>query len=216
MKFLVLLLVPFALFSQDPWKNVYTENAWTERDTWQKPQELIKQLNLPDGGQVADIGCHEGYMTVKLAKAVGPKGKVYAVEIDQSRLDKLKNHLAERKITNVNLVKGDYDNPKLPVQSLDAVIILDTYHEMDDHDQILQHVKAALKTGGRIVICEPIAEDRKNKTRKEQENRHELGLNYALEDLTKAGFQIITKKEKFVDRTRVKGDTMWMIVARKN
>ena len=215
MKFLLLLLLPCTLLSQDPWKNVYTESAWQERDTWQKPQELIRQLNIREGGAVADIGCHEGYMTMKLSKVVGGRGKVFAVEVDQSKLNKLKDHLEERKITNVKLVKGDNDNPKLPPQSLDAVVILDTYHEMDDHDKILQHIKVALKPGGRIVICEPIADQRKDKSRSEQEARHELGMNYALDDLTKGGFKIIYKNGNFVDRTKVKGDWMWIVVAKK-
>jgi SAM-dependent methyltransferase len=80
-------------------------------------------------------------------------------------------------------VKGDYDNPKLPANSLDAAIILDTYHEMDDHNEILQHIKTSLKNGGRLILCEPIAEARKKLTRVEQEKRHEIGMNFALEDL---------------------------------
>jgi SAM-dependent methyltransferase len=127
----------------------------------------------------------------------------------------LKNHLEERKISNVNLVKGDYDNPKLPVNALDAVIILDTYHEMDDHDEILQHIKVSLKKGGRLVLCEPIAEARRKLPRAEQERKHELGIDFALEDLKKAGFEVTYQKDPFVDRSKVKDDMMWVIVARK-
>jgi ubiquinone/menaquinone biosynthesis C-methylase UbiE len=127
----------------------------------------------------------------------------------------LKKHLSERKIENVNLIKGDYDNPKLPANVLDAAIILDTYHEMDDHDKILEHIKTALKYGGRLILCEPIAESRKKLTRAEQEKKHELGMNFALEDLKKAGFEIIVQKDPFVDRNKVKGDMMWIIVAQK-
>jgi predicted methyltransferase len=216
MKWLLCFLFPCALMAQDPWKNVYSESAWAERDSWQHPEELIRQMNIKAGSQVADIGCHEGYMTIKLAKVVGSQGKVFAVEVDQSKLDKLKNHLADRKISNVSLVKGDYDNPKLSAQSLDAVIILDTYHEMDDHDKILQHVKTALKPGGRLVICEPIADERKSKPREDQEKKHELGMNFAVDDLAKAGFRIVYKNENFADRTKVKGDKMWIVVCTKN
>jgi ubiquinone/menaquinone biosynthesis C-methylase UbiE len=217
MKFFLLIffLAPGILVSQNPWKNVYTESAWAERDTWQKPDEIIKHLNIKSGSYVADVGCHEGYMTIKLSNAVRSTGKVFAVDVDQSKLDKLKNHLAERNIGNTVLVKGDYDNPKLPANMLDAVMILDTYHEMDDPDTILQHIKTALKSGGRLVICEPIANDRKASSREDQEKRHELGINYALEDLTKAGFEILFKSENFVDRTTIKGDRMWVIVARR-
>lgn len=113
------------------------------------------------------------------------------------------------------MIKGDYDNPKLPLNMLDAVIILDTYHEMDDHDKILQHIKASLKPGGRLVICEPIAEERRTLNREDQEKKHELGMNYALDDLQKAGFSIIKKLDPYVDRSKEKGDKMWLIVAAK-
>jgi len=214
----IILLFSISIYeasAQDQWKNIYRESAWTERDKWQRANELIVLLNITEGSQVADIGCHEGYMTIKLTKAVTEKGKVYAVDVNQSKLDLLKNHLEDRKINNVNLVKGDYDNPKLPINALDAVIILDTYHEMDDHDKILQHIKASLKNGGRLVLCEPIAETRRKLSRAEQEQKHELGINFALEDLKKAGFKIMFQKDPFVDRSKVKGDMMWVIVAQK-
>ncbi len=201
--------------SQDPWKNVYTESAWAERDSWQKADDLIHNLNLKPGSKVADVGCHEGYMTIKLATVIGPSGKVYAVDVEQSKLDKLQVILTKRIINNVQVVKGDYDNPKLPPNELDAVIILDTYHEMDDHDKILQHIKSSLKPGGRLVLCEAIAEARRSSTREVQEGKHELGMNFALEDLHKAGFQIVLKQDPFVDRSKEKGDKMWLIVALK-
>jgi len=194
---------------------VYSERAWTDRDRWQKADELIQNLNLKSGSQVADIGCHEGYMTVKLANKVGQSGKVFAVDVEQSKLDKLQAILTKREITNVQPIKGDYDNPKLPLNSLDGVIILDTYHEMDDHDEILQHVKASLKAGGRLILCEAIADERRDLSRKDQERKHELGMNFVLEDLKKAGFTIIKQQDIFVDRTKEKGDKMWLIVAVK-
>ena len=213
MKTALLLLIAYTTFAQNPYTDVYKESAWVGRDKWQKPQEIIRLMNIKAGSVVADVGCHEGYMTVKLANAVGGSGKVYAVDVEQYKLDRLKNHLEARKITNVSLVKGDYDNPKLPARSLDAVIILDTYHEMDDHDEILQHIKASLKPDGRLIICEPIADERKNSSRTEQERKHELAMKFALEDLAKAGFQIVSKQENFVDRIAIKGDRMWIIVA---
>lgn len=212
--FLLLFIVGgFSLHAQNQWQDVYKESAWAERDAWQKPQELIKQLKIKKGSVVADVGCHEGYMTFKLSKEVGETGKVYAVDVEQSKLDKLKAHIDERKVNNVELVKGDYDNPKLPLNALDAVIILDTYHEMDDHYKILQHIKASLKPGGRLVLCEPIEEGRKNLSRADQEKKHELSINFALEDLQKAGFKILSKQDPFANREKIKGDKMWMIVS---
>jgi len=213
--FILLNSLSLLLFGQDQWKDVYSEKTWTERDRWQRASEIIRELAIKPGGKVADVGCHEGYMTVKLSALVGPSGKVYSVDVNQSKLDKLKNNITKRNITNVEMIKGDYDNPKLPLNMLDAVIILDTYHEMDDHDKILQHIKASLKPGGRLVLCEPIAEERRTLNREDQEKKHELGMNYALDDLQKAGFSIIKKLDPYVDRSKEKGDKMWLIVAAK-
>jgi precorrin-6B methylase 2 len=209
----ILIMISFCALGQDQWKDVYKESAWIERDAWQKPTELIKLLNIKKGSAIADIGCHEGYMTFKLSKEVGEQGKVYAVDVEQSKLDRLKAHIDQRKVSNITLIKGEYDNPQLPLSSLDAIIILDTYHEMDDHDKILQHIKSALKPGGRLVLCEPIADERKNLSRADQERKHELGMNYALDDLQRAGFKILIKQDPFADREKIKGDKMWLIVA---
>lgn len=209
-----ILTCSLSLSAQDTWKDVYKESAWADRDRWQKADELILQLNLKPESNVADVGCHEGYMTVKLASVV-KTGKVYAVDVEQPKLDKLKTNLAKRKLENVTAIKGDYDNPKLPTNTLDAVIIVDTYHEMDEHDKILQHIKAALKTGGRLVLCEAIADARRESTREEQERKHELSMGFALADLKAAGFTIIKQQDSFVDRTKEKGDKMWLIVAEK-
>jgi ubiquinone/menaquinone biosynthesis C-methylase UbiE len=199
----------------DPWKDIYSESAWKDRDAWQKTGDLIRRLNIKTGSKVADIGCHQGYLSFRLAPVVGPSGTVYAVDVEQSKLDKVSAYADKHSITNVIPVKGDYDDPHLLAGSLDAVIILDTYHEMDDHDKILQHVKVALKPGGRLLLCEPIAEQRRDNTRAEQEGKHELAMKFALEDVRKAGFEIIEQSDRFIDREKVKGDKMWVIVARK-
>lgn len=211
---IISLFFSVTLIAQDTWKDVYKENAWADRDRWQKAEELISQLKLKPESKVADVGCHEGYMTIKLATVV-TAGQVFAVDVEQPKLDKLNTILTKRALQNVTTIKGDYDNPKLPVNTLDAVIILDTYHEMDDHDKILQHIKSALKPGGRLVLCEAIAESRRAVTRQEQERKHELSINFALADLQAAGFIIIKQQDPFVDRTAEKGDKMWLLVAEK-
>ncbi len=210
----LLLWVCMSCQAQDQ-RNVYSTHAWEERDEWQKPHELIRLLDIDERSHVADIGCHEGYMTFKLAEVV-THGRVYAVDVDQWKLDKVKLLMDERNLRNIQVTKGDYDNPHLENISLDAVLILDTYHEMDDHDKILQHVKTALKPGGRLVVCEPLADERRELPREAQENRHELGMEYAVSDLEKAGFRITFKKDPFIDRTKVKGDKMWVVIAIKD
>jgi ubiquinone/menaquinone biosynthesis C-methylase UbiE len=201
--------------SQDPWKNIYSQHAWAERDTWQKPDELLKLLNLRKGSSVADVGCHEGYMTFKLADRVGQAGAVYAVDLDEGKLEKLRSRADDQNLKQIHTVQGTQTNPRLPENILDGVLILDTYHEMDAHEEVLQHIKASLKDGGRLVICEPIADERKGMSRDQQERKHELALEFALEDLKKAGFKILFQENNYIDRTKQKGDRMWVVVAGK-
>ena len=211
----LLALTGLGVRAQDPWKNIYTEKAWTERDQWQRADAIMAKLNLQAGDKVADVGCHEGYMTMKLTHAVGDQGRVYAVDVQQSKLDKLNALLKDNGITNVTTVRGDYDNPHLPANSLDGALIIDTYHEMDRHDEMLGHIKAALKAGGRLVICEPIAASRRGTSREGQARRHEIGMGYVLADLQKAGFKVIFRQDPYVEREKIKGDKMWLIVAVK-
>lgn len=212
---LLILLQGYA-FGQDPWKNIYSQHAWEARDQWQKPDALIRLLNISSGSKVADIGSHEGYMTFKLANVVQRKGTVYAVDVSSAKLEKVKALALKNSISQVQVVKGEYDNPNLPANTLDAAIILDTYHEIDDHEEVLQHIKTALKRGGRLLICDPVAEERRKLSRADQERKHELGIEYALADLKKAGFKILYEKDPFIDRTKEKGDKMWVVVAVKD
>lgn len=138
-------------------QNIYSESKWEERDKWQQVEKIIALLKLDEGSRVADIGSHQGYMTVKLSAEVGAAGKVFAVDVDQYQLDNLRTNLESRAITNVEVVKGDYDDPHLPENELDAVLILDTYHEIDDYMTVLGHIKNALKVGGLLVIAEPVS-----------------------------------------------------------
>ena len=191
----------------DTYKNVYSEPAWKERDAWQKPNDIIRKMDIDKNSLVADVGCHEGYMTFKLADVAKT---VYAVDVDDTKLVKLEAH----KPLNVKAIKGDYDDPNLP-GNLDAVLILDTYHEMKDHNEILKNIFVALRKGGRLVICEPIASSRRDLPRFEQEKKHEIAMKYVVEDLQRAGFSISEKTDPFVDREKIKGDKMWIIVAVK-
>lgn len=214
--FLIFSLTYTALHAQDPWKDIYREGAWEQRDKWQRADDIIGKLMIKPGSSVADVGCHEGYFTIKLAKVVGGQGRVYAVDVSRDKTEKLKKNLEERKIQNVNVILGEENNPRLPPLALDAVLIVDTYHEMDAHQEILGAIKKALKWKGRLVICEPISDERKKLSREDQERKHELGMNYAIEDLKKAGYKILLQEESFVDRVKEKGDKMWIIVCEKS
>ena len=111
------------------------------------------------------------------------------------------------------MIKGDYDDPKLPTGELDAVLIMDTYHEMDDYKEVLKHVKRSLKPDGRLVLIEPISGEREKWSRKRQEEKHEISIRFACEDLKRAGYSITKEENPFIDRKEIKGDKLWMIIA---
>ena len=98
-------------------------------------------------------------MTVKLAKKVGPEGKVYANDIQPGMIELLNKRLAKSKITNVTPVLGTQDDPRLPLDAIDLVLMVDVYHELSQPQLMLRHIKASLKPGGRLVLLEYRKED---------------------------------------------------------
>ena len=197
-------------------QNIYSEDTWEARDQWQQVPKILEAIGLKKGHHIADIGSHQGYMTFKFAKAVGNAGQVYAVDVSSRQLRVLDDLLEERKVRNVETIKSDYDDPKLKANSLDIAFIMDAYHEMDDYEDILAHIKKALNQGGKLVIMEPIAEDRRGLSRSSQEAKHELDMKYALADLEKAGYRILRQEDPFIDREAKKHDKMWLIIAETN
>jgi SAM-dependent methyltransferase len=132
-----------------------------EREEEERPSLALPALKLKLGDAVADIGAGSGYYTGRLAKLVGEKGVVYAVDIQQEMLDLLTNKMAEAKIHNVKAVLGNIKDPKLPRASVDLALLVDVYHEFDYPYEMIEGICAALKPGGRIAFIEFRGEDPK-------------------------------------------------------
>jgi FkbM family methyltransferase len=130
-----------------------------ERVDEEEPDLALRLLRVAKGATVADIGAGSGYMTVRLAKIVGPTGRVYANDIQPGMLQLLQQNVAKAKLTNVTPVLGAVDDPKLPPDSIDLAIMVDVYHELSQPQRMLQRLKESLKTGGRLVLWEYRAED---------------------------------------------------------
>ncbi|EDP70865.1 Methyltransferase type 11 [Flavobacteriales bacterium ALC-1] len=207
---LVLICLPLQCFSQ------YEENDWKERDTWMALDTIFTAIGIEKGDDVADIGCHEGYLSVRLANEVGKKGRVYAVDVRTDRLETLKAIAKDRDLNNIKTIVGDYDNPNLPKGQLDTVIIMDTYHEMTDYMTILDHVKTALKSGGQIVIIEKLKSRIIGKTRDEQTDAHSLSTKYVKQELEKAGYTIRYENNDLGNWENDPDKVIWMLVAKKD
>jgi len=120
---------------------------------------LLAALKLKSGDAVADIGAGTGYYTRRLARLVGNRGVVYAVDIQPEMLDLLTNKMAALKIRNVKPILGTVDDPKLPRASLDMILLVDVYHEFDHPYEMVEAMEEALKPAGRIVFVEFRGED---------------------------------------------------------
>jgi len=133
---------------------------------------------------------------------------VFAVEIDEPAMDRLRKRLQEDGVENVTIVKGAPDDPKLPEATVDAALIVNAYHEMEQHQLILAALRRALKPDGRLVIVEPVTPSRRGRPRADEARNHEIDPEYVLQDARAAGFAVVGLKDPF---TRRDGDIEWLI-----
>ena len=164
--------------------------AWLdrpEREREEAPQKAIAALNVRPGQTVADIGAGSGYYTVRLADAVGPKGRVYATDIQPEMLEMLRKRIDPGRGGAVEVVRGTPTESRLPDGAIDLALMVDVYHELAAPQVFLRSVKRALRPDGRLVLIEfrkesawvPIREEHKMSV---QEARVELEAEgYAFE-----------------------------------
>ena len=144
--FMVLLLPGCA-------KLAYQHMNDPSRDAWQKPTEVIAKLAITRGSRVADLGAGGGYFTWYLASAVESRGTVYAVEIDDTALNIIREKMKSRGITNVMPIQADLGDAKLP-EPVDLVFSCDTYHHMSDRVVYFQSLQRYLKPNGQVAILD--------------------------------------------------------------
>jgi SAM-dependent methyltransferase len=131
--------------------------AWLERperEAEEAPSKAIAALKLGPGQAVADIGAGSGYYTMLLSAAVGPRGRVYATDIQPEMLALIRNKIEEKRVSNVELVLGAPTESRLPAAAIDLALMVDVYHELAQPQAFLQSLKRALKPDGRLVLIE--------------------------------------------------------------
>jgi ubiquinone/menaquinone biosynthesis C-methylase UbiE len=135
---------------------------WLIREAREKEEACSKLLGALDvqlGQTVCDLGCGNGFYTLKLAKLVGPNGTVWAVDIQPEMLDLLAERAAARNVTNLQPTLGGATSPNLPPEAIDLVLLVDVYHEFSHPKQMLEQVRASLRPNGRVALVEYRAED---------------------------------------------------------
>lgn len=124
-----------------------------DRDAWQRPDQVMDKLLIAEGSTVADLGAGGGWFTMRLAARVGPNGRVYAEDVQSQMIDAINRRTARAGLTNVKTVLGIKTDPQLPAP-VDAVLIVDAYHEFEQPVVFLGNVAKKLKPNGRIGIIE--------------------------------------------------------------
>jgi SAM-dependent methyltransferase len=163
--------------------------AWlerSEREAEEAPSKAVAALALRPGDVVADVGAGSGYYTVRLAQAVGPKGKVVATDLQAGMIDLLKARVAREKIANVEVLQGGADDPRLPARTFDLVLMVDVYHELSAPQVFVRRLKDALKPSGRLVLIEFRREDPRVPIREE----HKMSVEQVRQELGADGFRI--------------------------
>jgi ubiquinone/menaquinone biosynthesis C-methylase UbiE len=131
-----------------------------EREREERCSLMLTSLGVKPGMTVCDMGCGNGFYSVQLAKLVGPKGKIYAVDIQPKMLEFLNERAAKAKVKNIVPVQGELWDPKLPQGEIDLILLVDVYHEFSHPEHMLAAMREALAPDGKAVLVEYRAEDR--------------------------------------------------------
>jgi ubiquinone/menaquinone biosynthesis C-methylase UbiE len=200
--FFLMLVLTFPVVAQDaPAEREpaavmsYHGAPWLERETRdeeERPYEVLEKMNLENGDVVVDMGVGTGYFARKIAKRVGPDGKVYGVDIQPEMIELLKKYCAEEGITNVEPVLGAEDDPKLPKGEIDWIILADVYHEFQQPKPMLEKMRESLKPDGRIALLEYRLN---GDTARHIKVEHRMSVEQVLAEWQPAGFELVDLHE---------------------
>ncbi len=184
-----------------------------KRDRYFKIPDIIQALGVKAGSRVADIGAGDGEYEVALSIAAGTGGRVYAEDIRGEAIKALHKRVDENHLTNVDVIEGLDADPKLP-GSLDAILMVITYHEVTDYQSMLRRVLEALNPGGRFVVVEMAPHKTGRRPRADQVKNHVLARSLAETEICQAGFEVVSRDDHFLDYPDEES-TRWMVVFRK-
>jgi ubiquinone/menaquinone biosynthesis C-methylase UbiE len=165
------------------WSTVFDDPARAE---WQKPEQLVSALALRPGQCVADLGAGTGYFSRLLSAAVGPTGNVLAVDPEPNMVAHLRERAEREGATNLTPVLASLDNPRLPAGFVDLVLIVDTYHHIDDRVAYMRRLQRALRPSGRVAVVDW----QKRPLPVGPEMEHKLSREQVVDEMTAAGYHL--------------------------
>lgn len=165
------------------------------REQMEQPEKILQVMALRDGDIVADIGCGNGFYTLRLAKKVGPHGLIFAVDVQQGMLDQLVKRQKEADISNIYPVLGKYDDPLLPPGKIDWILLVDAYHEFSNPAAMLARMKECLAPGGRVALIEYRYDPNPGRNRFPMPRDHSMTEEEVMNEWIPAGFERVALLE---------------------
>jgi SAM-dependent methyltransferase len=141
---------------------IATDASWldrTVRSQEEQPDRAMELIGIMPGMVIADVGAGTGYMTIRLARRVGPSGKVYANDVQPPMLQIIQDKARAQQLSNVEIVQGTEDDAHLPENAIDLALLFDVYHEFRRPQEMLRSISRALKPSGKLVLVEYRKED---------------------------------------------------------
>lgn len=173
----------------------YRGAPWLTRDNREEEERcslLLTNLGLKRGMTVCDMGCGNGYYTLKLAQMVGPEGRVLAVDIQPQMLEMLKRRAERAGLDNIELILGQVHDPKLPAGEVDLVLMVDVYHEFSHPEHMLAAIRESLAPDGVVVLTEYRAEDPNVPIRP----LHKMSKRQIMKEFTPNGFRLVREFDR--------------------
>ena len=172
----------------------YQGADWLFRDTREaeeQPERMLDALKIKPGATVADIGAGAGYTSLRLARRVGPEGKVLATDVQPQMLAMLRENAKTAGVKNITPIRATQTKVNLPDAAVDLAILVDVYHEASNPEALLVGIKQALKPGGRLVLVEFRGEDPEVPIKPE----HKMTLLQVRKELEPQGFRFVESLE---------------------
>lgn len=186
-----------------------------DRDTWQRPDDVLAPLALAPGRTVVDLGSGAGYFALKMAPRVGPRGRVLAVDLRRLSLAFLWMRATRQAYWHLDVVHGGAADPRLPEGAVvDAVLIANTYHELTAPEPVLHALFGAMRPGARLVVVDRGPRGGGSVARAEAASHHELTAAEAETEIHQQGFTTMSRDDRFIDRAGDEG-LWWLAVFQK-
>ena len=207
--------VTLAAFQTSPEEFKTIDSA---RESFQNANALVAALQLSRGDWAADVGAGAGYYAMRMSEVAGPEGKIFAQDITESSIARLKARVKAFNLENVEVIKGDANDPKLPSGKLAAVLVVDTYHHFANHKEMLEKIFDSLKPGGRLVIADYSFAEHRALPRAEQLKSHEIDPELVQAEAAETGFKLARRDDNFVQwkpgvgNTRADPTDFWLLV----